>query len=739
MTFSATEGLVGSLSYYTDPSLQQQQQQPTYTWRIPQQGQSGPSLFEQIRSQIRPEHSPTQSSSSYRVRIIQDADGGVSITQSSAGVPPQAAFAASSNGSVPTVINTKNPSVYVQLGAQAAVDPGASNQTVPQVVLPPIRNMDTPENRTPGVTPPAYVVLYPNADPNNPGAQPAKSGGPPVIAVVSGDPQNRDLPSMSPGVPSPLPINEGEQKEATPAPNPLPWKQLIVVLMCFFAECMSANLLYPFIADMVRDFRIARDDTSIGYFAGLLASAFILAQFFSSYPLGWLSDRVGRRPILLAGLLGNALFMALFGLSKSYGLALTWRIINGLINGNFNVVRVYIKEITDETNAHLAFSYMGLTWGVSSVAAPLLGGLLARPPASWHLEKAFYDYPYFLPCLAAACFSTLGLILGYFYLRETCDPYEGHRAVQAQREERWRGRQPDGQDQITQSAPPTFAQRNRIRPSAALVSSESFSFARQRGDNDVEFELPLAEDRSASSINSGQESKPATDLQEHLLGERIVSPTICQLLQVKNVLLLSAIFSCLRFSATLVSEAFAVWAPTAYEDGGLQFSNAEVSYCFLAQGVASIIFQMFIFAPLLKRASVTAVLSFSFVLYGITVLTTSLLRHLITLDANGHVKHGVGFWMLLILMFSLRGGAIALTFTCTSILINEFIRIHIGAAQGLISGFAALAQGVGPLIGGATLAATIGSSLPFPIDYNLTFVYTSLILFIAAYLVHRVQ
>jgi MFS family permease len=75
------------------------------------------------------------------------------------------------------------------------------------------------------------------------------------------------------------------------------------------------TVLFPFIYYMVRDFGYPQDD--VGYYVGWIASSFSLSQFFTAYLWGYLSDKIGRRPVLLIGLIGNSISTCLFGLSKT--------------------------------------------------------------------------------------------------------------------------------------------------------------------------------------------------------------------------------------------------------------------------------------------------------------------------------------------------------------------------------------------------------------------------------------
>jgi MFS family permease len=86
----------------------------------------------------------------------------------------------------------------------------------------------------------------------------------------------------------------------------------------------------------VRDLNVTDDEDKIGYYAGFLASTFAIAQFFTSLLWGYLSDKIGRRPVLMIGLLGNSLTVSAFGLSKTYTMAIVSRAFCGALNGEGN-------------------------------------------------------------------------------------------------------------------------------------------------------------------------------------------------------------------------------------------------------------------------------------------------------------------------------------------------------------------------------------------------------------------
>ena len=91
--------------------------------------------------------------------------------------------------------------------------------------------------------------------------------------------------------------------------------------------------IFPYIYYMVRDFHITDDKSKISVYAGFVTSAFTLAEFATGVFWGKLSDKIGRKPVLLFGLLGTAISVLIFGFAPSLPVALLARALGGLLNG----------------------------------------------------------------------------------------------------------------------------------------------------------------------------------------------------------------------------------------------------------------------------------------------------------------------------------------------------------------------------------------------------------------------
>ncbi|KAF9522055.1 member of major facilitator superfamily multidrug-resistance, DHA1 sub-family [Crepidotus variabilis] len=206
--------------------------------------------------------------------------------------------------------------------------------------------------------------------------------------------------------------------------TPLPWFQFSLVLLVKFAEPLTAQVISPFTPQLIRDIGITHgNESQVGYYVGMMQSLFFLTEALTILQWSRLSDRIGRKPVVLFGTLGLSMSMYSFGLSKTFwGLVLT-RSLSGALNGNTGVVKSMIAEMTDSTNIAQAYAYMPITWSAGGAIGPLIGGILARPaerfPRLFGNSEFLKKFPYFLPCAIPATSTALTFVLALFCLKET--------------------------------------------------------------------------------------------------------------------------------------------------------------------------------------------------------------------------------------------------------------------------------------------------------------------------------
>ncbi|KAI5988261.1 major facilitator superfamily domain-containing protein [Pisolithus marmoratus] len=223
--------------------------------------------------------------------------------------------------------------------------------------------------------------------------------------------------------------------------TPLPKTQLGLVLFVLFTEPMPAQYIFPFINQLIRELGVTGgDDRKIGYYAGIIESLFYVTQTLMILPWSRLSDHVGRKPVLLVGLMGLSVSNLCFGLSRMFWALVASRCIAGALNGNVGVTKSIIGEITDNTNMAQAFALIPITFSVGASIAyvhrfpcplgvkiqnldsPLIGGGLAKPHDRWPklFSGSFWvQYPYFLPCVVSASFAAFSFFITALFLEES--------------------------------------------------------------------------------------------------------------------------------------------------------------------------------------------------------------------------------------------------------------------------------------------------------------------------------
>lgn len=156
----------------------------------------------------------------------------------------------------------------------------------------------------------------------------------------------------------------------------------------------------------------------------MLITAFALCEASTGMLWGRISDKVGRKPVLIMGLIGTALSMILFGFSTNMWFALAARALGGLLNGNVGVLQTTVAElVTRKEHQPRAYSIMPFVWCLGSIIGPAMGGALAMPceayPSIFSKGGWFDKHPFLLPNLVCVFIILLGIATGLLFLEET--------------------------------------------------------------------------------------------------------------------------------------------------------------------------------------------------------------------------------------------------------------------------------------------------------------------------------
>lgn len=180
-------------------------------------------------------------------------------------------------------------------------------------------------------------------------------------------------------------------------------KRLFSVIFVVFIDLLGFSLILPLLPYYAKTF--AADD----FTTGILVASYAVAQLIGAPLLGRLSDRFGRRPILLVSVFGTFLGFLLLGFANTLFLLFVSRIIDGLTGGNLSVAQAYITDVTDAKSRSQGLGMIGAAFGIGFTIGPVAGGLLSQ-------------WGYAVPAFVAAGLSLINLALIFFWLPESLTP-----------------------------------------------------------------------------------------------------------------------------------------------------------------------------------------------------------------------------------------------------------------------------------------------------------------------------
>ena len=174
---------------------------------------------------------------------------------------------------------------------------------------------------------------------------------------------------------------------------------MAIIFIVILIDMIGFGIIVPFLTYMVEN--LSEPGQPIGRWVAGLMAAYAAAMFLFSPFWGALSDRIGRRPVLMFGLIGNSVAFVVFGLSNSLWMALAARLFAGMVNANLSVTRAYIGDISEPHEVARRQGILGVAFGVGFSIGPAIGGVLSAP-AEWGWTDAFVStifetYPYLLP------------------------------------------------------------------------------------------------------------------------------------------------------------------------------------------------------------------------------------------------------------------------------------------------------------------------------------------------------
>ncbi len=187
--------------------------------------------------------------------------------------------------------------------------------------------------------------------------------------------------------------------------------RLGTIFAIVFVDLLGFSLILPLVPFYAKDF--GASDTVVG----LLVASYAAAQLIGAPILGRLSDRVGRRPVLLISILGTAIGFVILGMANQLWLLFFSRILDGVTGGNISVAQAYITDITDEKNRARGLGLIGAAFGLGFIVGPALGGILSTIGAT--LDVGTLNWSYALPAFLAALIALFNLVAVFIFLPES--------------------------------------------------------------------------------------------------------------------------------------------------------------------------------------------------------------------------------------------------------------------------------------------------------------------------------
>ena len=177
-------------------------------------------------------------------------------------------------------------------------------------------------------------------------------------------------------------------------------RPLFIIFLTIFVNLVGFGIIIPLLPFYAQTFGASP------LVIGLLFASFSMSQLVASPFLGHVSDRWGRRPVLIFSLLGTVLSFVMLAVAHSLALLFIARIVDGLSGGNITTARAYIADVTTEENRAKSFGLLGAAFGLGFIVGPALGA-------------AFSRISYTAPIWAAALITVVATAMAWLWLPET--------------------------------------------------------------------------------------------------------------------------------------------------------------------------------------------------------------------------------------------------------------------------------------------------------------------------------
>lgn len=183
-------------------------------------------------------------------------------------------------------------------------------------------------------------------------------------------------------------------------------RSIFSIVLVVAIDAIGIGLIFPILPSLLEELTGSGEVSTI---YGIILAAYAAMQFVFAPILGMLSDRYGRRPVMIVSLAGAAIDYLIMAFTPALWVLVVGRIVAGITSANVSAAGAYIADITDERDRAQRFSWMSAAFGIGFIVGPILGGLLS----TWWLHAPF---------LAAALLNGVNLVMVLTVVKESRQP-----------------------------------------------------------------------------------------------------------------------------------------------------------------------------------------------------------------------------------------------------------------------------------------------------------------------------
>jgi DHA1 family tetracycline resistance protein-like MFS transporter len=180
------------------------------------------------------------------------------------------------------------------------------------------------------------------------------------------------------------------------------------ILVTVLIDVIGLGIIIPVLPNLIREL-VGADISTASSYGGWLMFSYAVMQFLCAPVLGNLSDRYGRRPVLLFSLFGFGLDYILLAFAPTIGWLFLGRILAGITGASFTTASAYVADVSPPDKRAQHFGLIGAMFGLGFIIGPVTGGMLGQ-------------YGTRVPFMASAVLTLLNWLYGYYFLPESLDP-----------------------------------------------------------------------------------------------------------------------------------------------------------------------------------------------------------------------------------------------------------------------------------------------------------------------------